>query len=407
MKRKYTLGGAVAFFALAATMILPAGSASAASAEDFYTIPATLPAQNGAIIKQEVSSFYLEPLKLTPALADVQRVMYKSTNSQGKPNAVTGTVLMPKTPWLSLGPRPLVAFAPGTKGNSDACAPSKRLATGEDYEGAILKGLLAAGYAVTIPDYEGVGTALPATYMSRIATGNAVLDAVRAAQNSGMPGLATNGPVLLSGYSQGGEAVAAASELAASYAPGLNIKGAYAGAPPADLVKLATYIEGGLYQAFLLSAVSGVAAAENLDITKYANAEGLAAIAANDKLCTIESILPSAFKDTSKYTLSGKKLSVLVQTDPVLRAAVDKQRIGKVAPKFPVLVAQSRLDDVVEPTQAKTMAKQWCQGGATVQFVDSLAPTHVAAAARFQSDMFGFLAARSAGLPAANNCWTL
>ncbi len=416
MKTRHTIGGLAALSALAASLLIPLGAANAA--EDFYAIPATLPAQNGTIVKQEASSFYLEPLKLTPAQAQVQRIMYKSTDSQGQPIAATGTVLMPKTPWLKLrdplrpwlgvSERPLVAFNPGTKGNGDQCAPSKRLATGEDYEGAIVKGLLTAGYAVTIPDYQGVGTAPKSTYMARVATGNAVLDAVRAAQRSGLAGLPGNGPVLLSGYSQGGEATAAASELAASYAPELKIIGAYAGAVPANLLEVAKFLEGGLYQAFLLSAVSGIATAENIDLTRYANAAGLAAIAQNDGLCTVESIAPSAFQDTAKYTLSGQKLSVLAQTDPTIRAALEKQLIGKAAPtKFPVLVAQSLLDDVIEPTQTKAMAQQWCQGGATVQFENSVVPTHVGAAAGFLPTMFGFLADRVNGSPAVNNCAAL
>lgn len=363
------------------------------------------------MIKQEPSSFYLEPLRVTPVRADVRRVMYKSTDTQGQPMAVTGTVMMPDVPWRgrevtrpwTTSERPLVVFSPGTKGNGDQCAPSRRLATGEDYEGAILKGLLAAGYAVAIPDFEGVGTAPKATYMARVATGNAVLDIARAAQRSGLPGLAADGPVMLAGYSQGGEASAAGAELAATYAPELKMPGAV----PADLTEVARSLDGSAYNAFLLSAVSGLGTAYDIDLTAYANAEGMAALEANDTLCTFNQIPRFAFVDSSRYTNSGEKLSTLITSDPLLQRVTDEQKLGRVAPTFPVLVAQSELDDVIPAAQTRQFARDWCRGGTTVQYAASLAPTHIAGAIRFQPEMFTFLAARAAGLPPVNSCGLL
>ncbi len=95
--------------------------------------------------------------------------------------------------------------------------------------------MLARGYSVAVTDYEGLGTPGSHTYMARASQAHAVLDVVRAAQRLGNPELVAGGPVALAGYSQGGGASAAAVELAAQYAPELNLKGAYAGAVPADL----------------------------------------------------------------------------------------------------------------------------------------------------------------------------
>ncbi|MCW1250631.1 lipase family protein [Acaricomes phytoseiuli] len=232
-----------------------------------------------------------------------------------------------------------------------------------------------------------------------------MLDVARDAQKTGLSGLSSSTPVMLAGYSQGGEATAAASELAASYTPELNVLGAYAGAVPADLGAVAKFLDGGFYNAFLMSAVSGVTNAYNIDIIEYANAAGMAALAKNNSLCTLSQIPQAAFQDTSKYTKSGQKLSQLIASTPELRKIVDEQTIGRMAPKkFPVLIAQSELDDVIPAGQARDFARQWCQGGATVQYASSLTSTHVAAAVRFQPEMFSFLSARAAGLPSINNC---
>ncbi|MCW1007247.1 lipase family protein, partial [Streptococcus anginosus] len=74
---------------------------------------------------------------------------------------------------------------------------------------------------------------------------HAVLDAVRAAAQVSGSGVTSTAPVALAGYSQGGGAAAAAAELASDYAPELDLKGAYVGAPPADLVQVADRIDGG------------------------------------------------------------------------------------------------------------------------------------------------------------------
>ncbi len=87
--------------------------------------PAALPPANGDVIRTEPSVFYVDPpLKTVRAQAAVQRVMYRSVNSAGVPVAVTGTVLVPSTPWIGAGARPLVGYGVGTQGQGDQCAPS-------------------------------------------------------------------------------------------------------------------------------------------------------------------------------------------------------------------------------------------------------------------------------------------
>lgn len=175
-----------------------------ATTSDFYTPPAQLPARNGAIIKNQRSRFYLDPLELTQANASVQRIMYKSTDARGRAMAVTGTVLTPTSAWSGPDKRPLISYAVGTQGLADKCAPSRQLAAGSEYEGAFLQGLLLRGYGVVITDYEGLGTPGVHTYVVRASEAHAVLDAARAAQRLDAAHLPDSGPVGISGYSQGG-----------------------------------------------------------------------------------------------------------------------------------------------------------------------------------------------------------
>lgn len=258
-----------------------------------------------------------------------------------------------------------MGYAVGTQGLGNQCAPSRQLAAGSEYEGAFLKGLRARGYAVTVTDYEGLGTEGVHTYIVR-------------------------GPVGLAGYSQGGGASASAAELAPTYAPELNIKGAYAGAVPADL-----------------DAVNGISAAYDIDTAPYVNASGRQKLKANQSQCVFETIAASAFLRTNTATTSGKKVSVLINDEP-FRSVVAQQKIGVGrAPKVPVLIGQSLLDDVIPYQQDKALAKRWCDQGSKVRFRPSAAPTHVGGAVALFPAAFAFLEARFAGLPAVSSCSTL
>ncbi|RUQ42434.1 lipase, partial [Micrococcus sp. HSID17227] len=121
---------------------------AAASADDpFYLPPTTLPSTPGALIRTEPTAFYLDPVRLVQVPAHATRIMYASQDAQGRPIAVTGTVLTPTAPWTGAGERPVIGYAVGTQGAADRCAPSRTLSTGVQYEGVGITSLLSRGHA--------------------------------------------------------------------------------------------------------------------------------------------------------------------------------------------------------------------------------------------------------------------
>ena len=268
------IGAALMTPALAAMALLAASPpALAAQLTDtgdstrpaFYQAPSPLPAANGALVRAEPEPFYLDPANLSGVAVTSQRIMYKTTNRTGAPAAVTGTVIVPTTPWVGAGSRPLISFAVGTQGLADRCAPSRLLSFAQEYEEVFAGALLGRGYAVAITDYEGLGTAGVHTYMDRVSQGHAVLDVARAALQLPNTGLGADTPIGLAGYSQGGGASAAAGELAPSYAPELAIKGIAPGAVPADLKATGANLDGGPYAEFMLYAVDGLSSSYGID----------------------------------------------------------------------------------------------------------------------------------------------
>jgi hypothetical protein len=390
-----------------ALALLTFGSSQATAAPSFYDPPSPLPAgEPGDIIRNEPSQFFLDPVKLLPAPALVQRIMYRSTDTNGAPNAVTGTVLTPRTPWYGRGERPIVGYAPGTQGLADRCAPSKALAAGQEYEGPFVSGLLTRGYAVVVTDYEGLGTPGVHTYVNRASQGHALLDAIRAAQRLPEAGLPARGPVAISGYSQGGGAAASAAELQPQYAPELDLKGAYAGAVPAELASVAKALDGSYSVGLVGFAMAGLDASyPDLNVADVLNARGKALLEEVKGECVGDAIIRHAFTRSADLTKDGRPLSAYLAEEP-FASRVAQQRIGLRRPGAPMLVAHSALDDIVPFPQGREMAREWCGEGATVRFSTGLAPTHVGEAVAAFPEAFAWLEGRFAGTKAPSNCGT-
>ncbi len=369
----------------------------------FYTEPDVIPDEPGTILRSEPARFYIDPFRLVPAPARVERIMFVSRNRTGAPIAVTGTVLTPTRPRTKRADRGLVAFAVGTQGMGSQCAPSLQMAVGREYESVFISGLLARGYNVVVPDYQGLGMPGVHTYMSRRVQGHVVLDALRAAQNFDHPDIPRNGPVAITGYSQGGGAAASAAEMWHEYAPELDVRGAVAGAVPADLELTAWLLDGGPYFGFLGYAIAGIATDYGVDLHDFLNDKGREVIARITEQCLFESLRAYAFTKSATLTADGRPLGKLIGEEP-LATLVREQRLGEGAwPRMDTMLVHSRLDDVVPFEAGRALAERWVRQGARVHFAPGVAPTHAAAALTSYSAAFRFLNARFAGRPMRAN----
>ncbi|MFE6506884.1 alpha/beta fold hydrolase [Nocardioides sp. NPDC057767] len=375
----------------------------------FYTPPSILPAGRGTLVRTEPSQFWVTPLKIVPVDATVTRLMYTSTDRNDTPIAVTGQLVVPNKAWSGGGARPLIAYAVGTQGLGDQCAPS-RLSDGGglEYENVFLAGLLAKGYAVVVTDYQGLGTPGLHTYMSREVQGRAVLDSVRAAGNVSGSGVTDSTPVAVMGYSQGGGAAAAAAEIAAGYAPELNLVGVAAGGIPGDLFTVADKLDGTFAVGFLAYATVGVGEATyGIDTSSFLNDRGTALMQAVREECVIETLLKHPFVQSSTLTKDGRSLPQTLR-DPQYATMLDEQQIGNGRkPVIPAFVYHSQTDDVVAYAAGRDAAKRWCDQGATVSFRAGLAPGHVGGAFGFYPYAMDFLDGRFRGEGPASSCATV
>jgi hypothetical protein len=378
--------------------------------DPFYAPPQQLPADNGDLIRSRTFTGYVSEIVVNSAAVPVPaqgwQVMYRSTDTAGHPIAVTGSVFVPYTPWL--GDRPIIGYSPGTVGPGVRCTPSYGLARGSWYESVLPIDALTAGYAVVVPDFEGMGVPGYATYLAGRSEGHAVLDGLRAAQGLADAGLSAHAPVALWGYSQGGHATAWAAQLQPGYAPELNLKGVAAGGVPGDLNLVLDNVE----QVGLHLAVWAYAgwqhAYPGLPWTSLLTPLGQSKVTEAQTKCEIDPDAGLAGTDDGTSVFNGLTMSDIFAADPRTRSTwqsvVAKNSPGSLAPNAPVYLYGSPADEVVPYAAQRSVLRGWCQVGGNVQWQDTLPLTHVAAAIQGNPGALAWISSRFAGQPTTSHC---
>ncbi|MFC5370642.1 lipase family protein [Arcanobacterium bovis] len=342
----------------------------------YYDVPSLSDKNPGTLIRSEHVNNPQNPLGLKDnGPYKATRILYVSKNRTGKLIPVSGIVIESKEPWKGNGKRPLIAFAPGTQGVADKCAPSRQLADGiGDYEQVFFEPLLKKGYAVVITDYEGLGTPGMHTYMDRVSQGHAVLDSVRAARQLVGWDLSVDNPLGIDGYSQGGGASASAVEQADEYAPELKFKVAAIGAAPADLTLLPPTLDGTLYFLFEAFAFMGISHSYGIDFTADLNKEGKDVMLRAANACT-QDLIPFIGKKLEKLTIDGTTVQQFINKEPY-KSMLSDQHIGYRAPSMPVTLTHSKGDDVIPFHVGEKLAKEWSASGGNITFVPHTSGAH-------------------------------
>ncbi|EMU03557.1 S9 family peptidase, partial [Acinetobacter baumannii] len=157
----------------------------------------------------------------------IKVMTYNMANVQGKTATATAMVLFPKATQPKDGYR-VVVWEHGTVGVGDGCAPSKN-AINPRFK-ILAESLLAAGYVIVAPDYEGLGTPGVHPYLNLSSEAKSALAAVKAVKEH--YGAQLKGDWMSIGQSQGGHASLGTAEFANT---DVSYKGAVAGAPASSL----------------------------------------------------------------------------------------------------------------------------------------------------------------------------
>jgi pimeloyl-ACP methyl ester carboxylesterase len=340
------------------------------------------------------------------------RVLYRSVGVNGGPAAVSGLVVAPVSPATpaedlrrSTGTeRPVLAYAHGTTGIADACAPSRRLVAGtgtlvDRIELSALAALAANGWVVTATDYEGLGTAGTHPFGVGDSAGRSVLDAVRAAERLSGTGAGPASATMIWGHSQGGGAALFAAELAPAHAPELRLVGAVAGAPAAELRALTDAILAGPNVGLAVMTAVGFAAAHpELDLRDLLTDDGLA-LAAQARTACVETIVAEAARQPAAHWFRGG-----VGVTPPFADLLERNSPGRRPTPVPVLIVHGQADQLIPVETSAALLRRLCAAGDVAHRIVYPGADHASVVISSTPDVMAWLQARLAGAPVQNDC---
>ncbi len=336
------------------------GAAVESAVAPFYLAPTPAPesAAPGTIVRQE-------PVVGPPEGAKAWRVLYHSTDVDGKDTLVSGLVIAPAAPAAD-GSRTVVSWAHPTTGTAPRCAPSSGIAPFVFIEG--LSDLLAAGHVVVATDYAGMGIAGPPSFLIGATEAANVLDIARAARL--VEGIGASDRVVLWGHSQGGHASIFAAQRAASYAPELTIAGVAVAAPATNLGALLTADIGdvsgvtiGAY-AFTAYAEAYPARLPGNPLTTVLTPAGASAAPGMAKLCLLG-------QNSELHTIANPLIGSFVLGDPTKipgwSELLTENTPSKAPLPMPLFVAQGAKDTLVRPEITAAFVASQTQAGTAVE----------------------------------------
>lgn len=337
-----------------------------------------------------------------PQRVAATQLLYRTSDKDGAPQATVTTVLVPAQRDAKHS-CPVLSYQCAIDATAGRCFPSyslrrhaKAAGSFSQLEFLLIAAALAEGWAVSVPDHEGPYGYWGAPYEP----GYCVLDGIRAALSTDRLELLPHAPVGLWGYSGGGLATGWAAEVAADYAPDLNIVGAVLGSPVGDLGGTFRRLNGTLFSglpAMVVAALSHVYPDLDRVIDQHTTAEGRALLDSLEKMTTGGALVHMHHKSIDDY-IDGSLDDVLAK--PEVQHVFEDTKLGTTVPTPPVLVIQARYDQVISVDHVDSLVETYAAGGASVTYHRDLLSEHILLHPLSAPLALRWLANRFAGRPA-------
>ncbi|MDT5091139.1 MAG: hypothetical protein QOH60_502 [Mycobacterium sp.] len=326
---------------------------------------------------------------------DARRATYRSTSgTTGAGTEVSGIFFIPKGDPPQDG-WPVISVAHGVTGLMEDCGPS----THPDLLGlsTIVAGALSLRTAVAATDYEGLGTPGRHPFLEPRTAGFNVIDAVRALRNV-FPGISTRW--LAYGQSQGGQASWAANELSGPYGGGLDLLGAVALAPAANVSGLAENAFSGRLSALQVQLMPIVVTAIQRSFPGVPVdhlLHGIALQSADEMIgCG-----PAADEARAKLSPADVKPSTQADADS-LADSLRKMALPQGPVSAPMIVVSGARDDVIPPAWISFAVGQSCRSGGTIEYSEQEGADHGQVGP--DPRVLTWITDRLANKPATSNC---
>ncbi|KAI7787343.1 hypothetical protein LA080_016418 [Diaporthe eres] len=300
-------------------------------------------------------------------------ILYRTTNSQYKPDWAVTTVFVP----VAESPALLSYQIPYDSAFLDA-SPSYALYTSDGVRSLrdISTGL-SSGWFVNVPDYEGP----LASFTAGVQSGHATIDSIRAAFNANETlSLDINARYAMWGYSGGALASEWAAELAVQYAPQMNFSGAAVGGLTPNVTSVLYSINKGYAVGLAPSSILGLSSQypeerdfllSRLKTEGPYNATGfLAAL----NLTLNQAAITYAYQDMGEYFIGG----IADITNPIVLKIINRDGIMGYhgVPQMPIFAYKAIGDEisVIEDTDA--LVDKYCNIGANILYQRNTVGAH-------------------------------
>lgn len=352
-----TVGAALALlFALIVAALSIRAQQGAPQVDAFYRAPAQVPATPGALLRTEPMS------RALPPGAQAWRILYTTTRADGSQALASGLVIAPQSP--PPGPRPVIAWAHGTTGVDESCAPSVLKDPFAAGAAPALDQVVSNGWVMVATDYTGLGTEGPHAYLIGAEAGRSVLDALRAARQ--MPEVSLADETVVWGHSQGGGVALWTGILAPSYAPEETIVGVAALSPASDLPAMLANLDvidgGAIFASYIIKGYS--ATYPDVSFDEYVRPTVRTLVREMVSRCLAE---PSVFTSIVESMVIDKSIWA---RDPASGPLGERLRenvpSGPIA--APLLIGQGLEDPLVLPAAQAAYAQARCQAGGQVDY---------------------------------------
>ncbi|HEY6522893.1 MAG TPA: lipase family protein, partial [Solirubrobacteraceae bacterium] len=211
----------------------------------------------------------------------------------------------------------------------------------------------------------------------------------------------------LIGYSGGAIATEFASELAPTYAPGLDIVGVAEGGIPVDFAHNLTYVNGSQdWSGVIPTVLVGVGRGFGIDLTPYLSSDGAQITNTVSSQC-INNFLGNYPGLTIQKLLKPQYQNFL--GIPVFAKTINHLIMGRTGtPTGPLFIGVGNQDGtgdgVMIADDDEALAHTYCERGVSVQFNTYSGQDHDNAAIPFEAGALSFLTTRLTGAPVPNGC---
>jgi hypothetical protein len=341
-----------------------------------------------------------------PQHVQAWQVMFRTTTTLGKPMVAVTTVLKPVG-----GPaHALMSYQIAEDASAPQCAPSYELRlSGSATEAAnqvellLIDAAVGEGFAVSVPDYEGVQGDFGAAKQP----GYVVLDGLRAAEHFaplGLPGHKT--PATIWGYSGGSLASGWAAQAQHSYAPGLDLRGVALGGFVTNVGQALQTINGGPGSGLVASALPGVLkSSPGLArlIDPQLTTTGRQLLAHSGAQCEVENLAQYPFVNFDRY-LRHPIASLLAR--PAIAKQMARLNLGRTTPSAPLFVYHAVHDELIPIQGPDTIVPRYCAHGDSVQYTRDDVSEHVSLAVTGAAAALDWLTTQASGHALPHGCTT-